>query len=89
MTTLTDRKKLLYKIAKAYYEENLTQEEIGKLFGLSRIKISRLLQQARDERIVHITIIPPAESNVELERELAARYDLDEWSLLAHPVTTE
>ncbi len=78
MATLTDRKKLLYKIAKAYYEENLTQEEIGKLYGLSRIKISRLLQQARDERIVHITIIPPAESNVELERELAARYGLDE-----------
>jgi DNA-binding transcriptional regulator LsrR (DeoR family) len=78
MATVTDRKKLLYKIAKAYYEDNLTQEEIGKLFGLSRIKVSRLLQQARDERIVHITIIPPTESNVELERELAARYGLDE-----------
>jgi DNA-binding transcriptional regulator LsrR (DeoR family) len=78
MATVTDRKKLLYKIAKAYYEDNLTQEEIGKLFGLSRIKVSRLLQQARDERIVQVTIIPPVESNVELERELAARYGLDE-----------
>lgn len=78
MATVTDRKKLLYKIAKAYYEDNLTQEEIGKLFGVSRIKVSRLLQQARDERIVQVTIIPPAESNVELERELAARYQLDE-----------
>jgi DNA-binding transcriptional regulator LsrR (DeoR family) len=68
MATVTDRKKLLYKIAKAYYEENLTQEEIGKLFGLSRIKVSRLLQQARDERIVHITLVPPTDSNVELER---------------------
>jgi DNA-binding transcriptional regulator LsrR (DeoR family) len=37
-----------------------------------------LLQQARDEKIVQITIIPPIESNVELERELAARYGLDE-----------
>lgn len=78
MATVTDRKKLLYKIAKAYYEDNLTQEEIGKLFSLSRIKVSRLLQQARDERIVQVTIIPPTESNVELERELAARYKLDE-----------
>ncbi|MCL4304193.1 MAG: sugar-binding transcriptional regulator, partial [Anaerolineae bacterium] len=66
MATATDRKKLLYKIAKAYYEDNLTQEEIGKLFGISRIKVSRLLQQARDERIVQVTIIPPFESNVEL-----------------------
>lgn len=78
MATVTDRKKLLYKIAKAYYEDNLTQEEIGKLFGVSRIKVSRLLQQARDERIVQVTIIPPVESNVELERELAAQYGLDE-----------
>ncbi|MCL4302383.1 MAG: sugar-binding transcriptional regulator, partial [Anaerolineae bacterium] len=30
------------------------------------------------ERIVQVTIIPPFESNVELERELAARYWLDE-----------
>lgn len=83
MATMTDRKKLLYKIAKAYYEDNLTQEEIGKLFGVSRIKVSRLLQQARDERIVQVTIIPPVESNVELERELAARYCLDEMIIVS------
>jgi DNA-binding transcriptional regulator LsrR (DeoR family) len=78
MATIASKKKLLYKIATAYYEDNLTQEQIGKRFGLSRIKVSRLLQQARDERIVQISIIPPSESRVELERELEARYGLDE-----------
>ncbi len=78
MTLTTGRKKLLYKIAKAYYEDNLTQGQIGKRFGLSRIKVSRLLQQARDEKIVQITIISPQESNAELERKLEARYGLDE-----------
>ncbi len=71
-------KNLLYKIAKAYYEDNLTQEEIGRRFGMSRIKISRMLQQARDEKIVQITIVPPHESNTELEREIEACFGLYE-----------
>ena len=50
---------LLYKIATAYYEDGLTQDQIGKRFGLSRIKVSRLLQQARQSRVVQITIVAP------------------------------
>jgi DNA-binding transcriptional regulator LsrR (DeoR family) len=69
---------LLYKIAKAYYEDALTQDQIGKRFGLSRIKVSRLLQQARQSRIVQITITPPMDSFGELERELELAYALDE-----------
>jgi DNA-binding transcriptional regulator LsrR (DeoR family) len=73
-----DRKKLLYKIAKAYYQDGLTQEQVGKRLGLSRIKVSRLLQRAREDRIVQITVIPPLDSNADLERRLEARYGLDE-----------
>ncbi len=74
-----DEKKLLYKIAKAYYEDNLTQSEIGKRFSLSRVKVSRLLQQARDEQIIQITILPSAQtSNAEIERALETHYGLDE-----------
>jgi DNA-binding transcriptional regulator LsrR (DeoR family) len=69
---------LLYKIAKAYYEDGLTQDQIGKRFGLSRIKVSRLLQQARQSRVVQITITPPMDSFGDLERELEAAYGLDE-----------
>ena len=72
------RRKLLYKIAMAYYEDDLTQEQIAQLFGLSRIKVSRLLQQARQERIVQITVIPPQDPKPDLERQLEARYRLDE-----------
>lgn len=69
---------LLYKIAKAYYEDGLTQDQIGKRFGLSRIKVSRLLQQARQSRVVQITITPPMGSFGDLERELETAYGLDE-----------
>jgi DNA-binding transcriptional regulator LsrR (DeoR family) len=78
MATSAYNKNLLYKLAKAYYEDDLTQQEIGKHFGLSRIKVSRLLRQARDEKVVQITITTPKESNAELERSLEARYGLDE-----------
>ena len=78
MTSDANKRKLLYKIAKAYYEDDLTQARIGKRFGLSRIKVSRLLQQAREEKLVQIVIIPPEDSNADLERELEAKYGLDE-----------
>lgn len=71
-----ERRKILYKVAHAYYEDGLTQREIGQRLGLSRIKVSRLLQQARDERIVQITIVPSVDSNADLERALEKRYDL-------------
>jgi DNA-binding transcriptional regulator LsrR (DeoR family) len=69
---------LLYKIATAYYEDSLTQDQIGKRFGLSRIKVSRLLQQARQSRVVQITIVPPPGSYGDRERELEQAYGLDE-----------
>ena len=78
-------KRLLYKIARAYYEDGLTQEQIGGRLGLSRIKVSRLLRRARDERVVQITIIPPQDLNADLERELEAEYGLDEAVVVSPP----
>jgi DNA-binding transcriptional regulator LsrR (DeoR family) len=78
LSTHSSEQKLLYKIAKAYYQDDLTQNQVGQRFGLSRVKISRLLQQARDEGIVQIAIISPPGSNADLERRLEARYGLDE-----------
>jgi DNA-binding transcriptional regulator LsrR (DeoR family) len=70
--------KLMYKIAKAYYEDGLTQQEIARRFGLSRIKVSRLLNRARREKIVQITIQPVQVSNADLERRLEGAFDLQE-----------
>jgi DNA-binding transcriptional regulator LsrR (DeoR family) len=78
MVSDVETQKLLFKIATAYYEDGLTQERIGRRFGLSRVKVSRLLRQAREERIVQIAVVPPLDSNVRLERRLERRYGLDE-----------
>jgi DNA-binding transcriptional regulator LsrR (DeoR family) len=77
-------KRLLYRIAQAYYEEDLTQAEIAERFGISRIKVSRLLTRAREEGVVRITVVPPQEGDAELERQLEERFGLDE-AIVAEP----
>lgn len=47
---------LLTEIAVAYYENEQTQEEIASRFGISRIKVGRLLKRARAEGIVEINV---------------------------------
>jgi len=79
MTTIdTEFNRLLHKVARAYYDDGLTQQQIGERFGLSRVKVSRLLRCAREERIVQITIAPPQSSNVGIEQQLELRYGLKE-----------
>ncbi len=78
MATDLDFKRLLYKVAKAYYDDGLTQQQIATRLGLSRIKVSRLLRTARDEKVVQISIAPPQESNADLERRLEHAYSLKE-----------
>jgi DNA-binding transcriptional regulator LsrR (DeoR family) len=73
-----ERKRLLYKIARAYYDDNLTQQQIGDRFGLSRVKVSRLLREAREDKVVQITIASPLGSNADLERHLEETYELKE-----------
>jgi len=65
-----ERKRLLYKIARAYYDDSLTQQQIADRFGLSRVKISRLLREAREDKVVQISIASPPGSNADLERQL-------------------
>jgi DNA-binding transcriptional regulator LsrR (DeoR family) len=78
MVTDTEFSRLLHKVARAYYDDGLTQQQIGERFGLSRVKVSRLLRSAREEKIVQITIAPPQSSNAGIEQQLEQRYGLKE-----------
>jgi len=83
-----ETRRALFKIAKAYYEDELTQEQIGERLGLSRVKVSRMLQQAREAKIVQITVISPQDSNVDLERAIETRYGLDE-AVIVSPASSD
>lgn len=73
-----DRKRLLYKVAKAYYHDDETQQAVAERFGLSRVKVCRLLKQAREDGVVTIGIRSPAVEAQDLERRLEDRYGLQE-----------
>lgn len=50
---------LLFRVAKYYYINNYSQDEIAKLENISRPQISRLLKKARDVGIVKIDVSMP------------------------------
>jgi DNA-binding transcriptional regulator LsrR (DeoR family) len=70
--------RLLYRVARAYYEDDLTQEEIADRFGLSRVKVCRLLNRAREAGIVRISVRLPGSGCGDLERALERRFGLRE-----------
>ena len=81
-----DETRLLVKVSKMYYEEGLAQDDIILRLNLSRSKISRLLQQARDEGIVQITVTTPRHMYSDLENRLEKQYGLAEVILVeSHP----
>ena len=61
----------IYRIARYYYAEGLSQEEIAVKEGFSRSQISRLIDRARELGFVKISLVPPADLHTgELAREL-------------------
>lgn len=75
---ISDHNRLLVKIAHLYYEDRLTQVEISQRLRLSRQKVQRLLQSARDQGIVQINIRPIMGIIPELETNLEERFGLGE-----------
>ncbi len=73
-----EERKLLIRIARMYYEQDLTQSEISKILGIYRTTISRMLKRVREEGIVTITIIDEAADQFSLEQELCSRFGLQE-----------
>ena len=73
-----ENKKFISKIARLYYIGNLTQQEIADNLNISRTKVSRYLEKAREEKIVEIKINSPQEDYADLEYEIEKRYKLKE-----------
>jgi DNA-binding transcriptional regulator LsrR (DeoR family) len=77
---MTDRQelRLIAKVARMYYEQDLGQTEIAQRLDLSQATVSRLLKRALDERIVQISVNLPSGFNAELEDALQVAYGLKE-----------
>ncbi len=68
---------LLAKVASMYYEQEMTQHHIADLLELSRVKIYRLLKEAREAQIVRILIDWPIKRSAELEERLVGQFGLE------------
>jgi len=64
------RLELIAEMARAYYEEDMTQAQVAAAYGLSRSQVSRYLQAARDEGIVQIRVVSPDARDAEVESDL-------------------
>ena len=68
---------LLVEVARLYYEQNYSQQQIAERLGLSRPGVSRLLKQAREQDIIKIEIHDPMHNRVKLEAGLRDEFHLE------------
>ena len=73
-----DRIRLINEILLLYYVQELTQAETARRLGLSTAKVNRLLQQARKQGMVEVTIRTPFQHLFDLESRLKAIFDIEE-----------
>jgi len=67
---------LAVRIAWCYYSLGLTQQEIAERVGVTRVRVNRLLAEARRRGVVKITITSRLAENVELEERLKSAFGL-------------
>jgi DNA-binding transcriptional regulator LsrR (DeoR family) len=69
-------------VAWLYYEEGMTQEEIARALGISRGSVVTMLQEARENGIVSISVAPRHLQSVGLARAIMQRYGIGECLVL-------
>jgi DNA-binding transcriptional regulator LsrR (DeoR family) len=70
--------RLVYKVSRLYYEQDVKEEEIASQLHLSRAKVSRLLKYARQTGVVQITVTSPPGIHTNLEQQIESKYSLEE-----------
>jgi DNA-binding transcriptional regulator LsrR (DeoR family) len=73
-----DDARLISRVLYLYYIEELTQSQVAQQLGLSTPKVNRLLQQARRQKMVEITIRTPFQYLFDLETRLQNIFNIRE-----------
>ena len=81
------RHNMLVRIARLYYLRGMTHQEIADREGLSRIKVTRLLQEALAEHIVEFRISDPVIDTLNLEEDLQKAFGLKQAVIAPTPTT--
>ncbi|MBJ7462867.1 MAG: sugar-binding transcriptional regulator [Mycolicibacterium sp.] len=76
---------LMLHVAQHYYEQGRTQEDIGRELHLTRWKVGRLLDEAREVGIVQIRIVHPQARRTQLEVAMRSEFGLRECIVVPGP----
>lgn len=71
-----DEAQLISRVAWLYFNDDLTQAEIGARLGIPRLKVTRLLQAGRDRGLIRVVINTAFADCVALESRLAREFGL-------------
>jgi len=67
---------LMIKIAWYYYFENMTQQSVADTLGISRMRVIKLLEKARQTGIIQFRLRKDGETRMKLERGLMEEYGI-------------
>ncbi len=76
---------LMEKAAWYYYHEEMTQQQISELLGLSRMKVIRLLEQAKQSGLIQFRFRQDGERRLSLEKKLMEACALQDCFIVPAP----
>jgi DNA-binding transcriptional regulator LsrR (DeoR family) len=65
------------KVARLYFYQNRSTKDIARKMNVSRSTVSRLLTFAREEGLVNISVVDPAEEPRMLEKKISEQFNLE------------
>lgn len=78
---------IIMKIAWYYYMENMTQQQISDRLNISRMKVVKYLDMARNQGIIQFKLRSNGERHIKLEQDLMNKYGLTDTYIV--PTTWE
>lgn len=69
---------LIEEVALLYYENDMSQQDIAKYLNLSKMNVSRLLQKAKETKVVHTLVKLPYTQHEVLQQEIKDIYGLED-----------
>lgn len=69
---------LLARVAWLYYNDGLTQSDVGTILNISRIKVSRLLETGRTSGLIQVRINSRQQGCLELESRMRQQFGLSD-----------
>lgn len=78
---------LVLKAAWYYYMENCTQQQISEMLGVSRAKVIRLLEEAREQSVVQFVFRQDDAERMKIEHDLIDRFGLSDAFVVPTPIS--